>query len=151
MQQPVSRSAPARPRAPCGSFTGGPRAPGHAVAAVGACQVRVRTTGRGAAGFGLRACGGAEPVDVEARRGKEAEVELVAEELEVLEEAAIAGEDDGRRPMVYDRRAHIFEESSRVFRELKQRRDSDGYADGGCGQDGATAAKATAREQQKLG
>ncbi|GJN31371.1 hypothetical protein PR202_gb19761 [Eleusine coracana subsp. coracana] len=79
--------------------------------------------------------------------------EAVAEELESLEEAAIAGEDEGRRPTDYDRRAHIFEESSRVFRELKQRRDGDG--DGGVREGGvhggvAAAGTATREPQQKL-
>ncbi|XP_029120344.1 uncharacterized protein [Elaeis guineensis] len=43
------------------------------------------------------------------------------EELEVLEEEAIAGRDEGRAPTDYDRRAHIFSESSRVFQALKDR------------------------------
>jgi hypothetical protein len=54
---------------------------------------------------------------------------LAPEQLELLEDEAMAGEDEGRTPTDYDRRAHIFEESSRVFRDLKHRRDGDG--DGG--------------------
>ncbi|KQK21807.1 hypothetical protein BRADI_1g63260v3 [Brachypodium distachyon] len=49
------------------------------------------------------------------------------EELELLEHEAMRGGDgEGRSPTDYDRRAHIFEESSRVFRDLKQRRDDAG-------------------------
>jgi hypothetical protein len=51
---------------------------------------------------------------------------LAPEQLELLEDEAMAGEDEGRAPTDYDRRAHIFEESSRVFRDLKHRRDVDG-------------------------
>ncbi|KAG1338940.1 hypothetical protein COCNU_04G012460 [Cocos nucifera] len=53
-----------------------------------------------------------------ARVGDEEELE---EKLEGLEEEAIAGRDEGRAPTDYDRRAHIFLESSRVFRALKDR------------------------------
>ncbi|OEL14850.1 hypothetical protein BAE44_0024130 [Dichanthelium oligosanthes] len=74
---------------------------------------------------------------------------MAPEELEVLEEEAIAGEDDeGRRPTDYDRRAHIFEESSRVFRELKHRRDGDGGSGRGGVADAATEAETGTREQQ---
>ncbi|KAM3313447.1 hypothetical protein ACQJBY_032812 [Aegilops geniculata] len=84
----------------------------------------------------LRAqCGGrAEPVEVEAckedgpvpqERGRE---EDDVEQLELLEDEAMAGEDEGRSATDYGRRAHIFEESSRVFRALKERRDGDGGA-----------------------
>jgi hypothetical protein len=48
--------------------------------------------------------------------------------------------DEGRRPTDYDRRAHIFEESSRVFRELKHQRDGDGGSDHGGSADDAIAA-----------
>lgn len=51
--------------------------------------------------------------DEEARR--------LVEELESLEEEAIAGKDEGREPTDYDRRARIFDESSRVFQALKER------------------------------
>ncbi|KAL6648197.1 hypothetical protein ACP70R_012421 [Stipagrostis hirtigluma subsp. patula] len=145
--QPVSRLAPVRPQSPLplGLFSGPPRA----AAVAGTCpqhHVWVATS-RGAAGLRVRArgaCGGREPVEAQRR---EEEAELAAEELEVLEEKAIAGEDEGRRPTDYDRRAHIFEESSRVFRALKQRRDG-----GGGGQDGRAATAGTAtREQQQLG
>ncbi|XP_058110674.1 uncharacterized protein LOC131253621 [Magnolia sinica] len=47
----------------------------------------------------------------------------LAEELEHLEEEAIAGEDVGRDAMDYDRRAHLFDESARVFQDLKERDD----------------------------
>jgi hypothetical protein len=80
---------------------------------------------------------------------------LAPEELEVLEEAAIAGVDEGRRPTDYDRRAHIFEESSRVFRELKHQRDGDAGSGHGGAAD-ATAATETGnggarQQQQQLG
>lgn len=71
---------------------------------------------------------------------------LAPEELEVLEEAAITGDDEGRRPTDYDRRAHIFEESSRVFRELKQRSDGDGGGGGSENGRGGVTAGATAAE-----
>ncbi|CAL4939247.1 unnamed protein product [Urochloa decumbens] len=161
--QPVSSLAPAR------------------VVVVGAttCQARATasaTTSRRAWPFrrvapapqSLRAratgCGGGrttEPV-VEAREDV-VEVEpavvdeaadeagLAAEELEVLEEAAIAGVDEGRRPMDYDRRAHILEESSRVFRDLKHRHDGDGETGAGHGgaPDAATEAGTGTRQQQQ--
>ncbi|CAM0873057.1 unnamed protein product [Alopecurus aequalis] len=84
----------------------------------------------------LRAqCGaGAEPL--EARKdgsvvseGVQEDAGLAPEQMELLEDEAMSGEDEGRSPTDYDRRAHIFEESSRVFRALKERRDADG--DGG--------------------
>ncbi|PUZ41220.1 hypothetical protein GQ55_9G486700 [Panicum hallii var. hallii] len=144
--QPVSRLAPARPHA--------------RVAVTTTCQARA-TASRGCARppcvvgapaprqprLGLRAratpCGGGAAEPVEAREDAEP-AGLAPEELEVLEAAAIAGEDEGRRPTDYDRRAHIFEESSRVFRELKHRRD------GGSGHGDVTAgATAGTREQQQ--
>ncbi|KAL6660122.1 hypothetical protein ACP70R_002244 [Stipagrostis hirtigluma subsp. patula] len=148
--QPVSRLAPARPHVPLalGLFSGPPRTSGVAGTCPQHHQVRMATS-PGAAGLRVRAhraCGGREPMEAQ-RRDREEEAELAAEELEVLEEKAIAGEDEGRRPTDYDRRAHIFEESSRVFRALKQRRDG-----GGGGQDGRAATAGTAtREQQQLG
>ncbi|XP_062209235.1 uncharacterized protein LOC133911023 [Phragmites australis] len=145
--RPGSGLAPTRPQAQAPI---GPRAPRP-----GTCQVWATTTSRGAAGcvalaLRARACvgGGTEPV--EARKDGEMEVEagLAPEELEVLEEEAIAGKDEGHRPTDYDCRARIFEESSRVFRALKQRRDGDsGDHDGVKG--GAAPAEATAREQQQ--
>lgn len=56
------------------------------------------------------------------------EEEEEVEQLELLEDEAMGGEDEGRSPTDYGRRAHIFEESSRVFRALKERRDGDGGA-----------------------
>ncbi|KAK3151530.1 hypothetical protein QOZ80_3AG0247060 [Eleusine coracana subsp. coracana] len=149
MLQPVCR--PATPAHPLLTPRG--RASGHAGtpsrARVAASPARARRLM-----WSARACcvgdgGGSgettEPVQAE---------EAVAEELESLEEAAIAGEDEGRRPTDYDRRAHIFEESSRVFRELKQRRDGDGDGDdreGGVHGGAAAAETATREPQQKLG
>ncbi|CAA0834489.1 Unknown protein [Striga hermonthica] len=40
--------------------------------------------------------------------------------LECLEREAIMGEDEGKEPDDYNRRAQIFDKSSRVFRALKQ-------------------------------
>ncbi|XP_051180791.1 uncharacterized protein [Lolium perenne] len=51
---------------------------------------------------------------------------LPPEQLELLEDESMGGEDEGRSATDYDRRAHIFEESSRVFRDLKHRRDGEG-------------------------
>ncbi|CAL4922510.1 unnamed protein product [Urochloa decumbens] len=104
---------------------------------------RARATGRG---------GGRMTEPVEAREDTAEAGVLAAEELEVLEEAAIAGADEGRRPTDYDRRAHIFEESSRVFQELKHRRDGDGETGGGHHggvTSGATRAGTGTREQQR--
>lgn len=83
-------------------------------------SLRTRTSCRG---------GAMEPVGT-VREGmglavdQEEAVEVAPEKLKVLE-AAIAGVDEGQRPMDYDRRAHIFEESSHVFRVLKHQRDGD--------------------------
>ncbi|XP_022146811.1 uncharacterized protein LOC111015926 [Momordica charantia] len=49
----------------------------------------------------------------------------VVELLECLEMEAIMGEDEGRDPIDYDRRAKIFSTSSKVFQALKQQ-NSDG-------------------------
>uniref|UniRef100_A0ACD5XKA9 Uncharacterized protein n=1 Tax=Avena sativa TaxID=4498 RepID=A0ACD5XKA9_AVESA len=103
-------------------------------------QARLRTGPATA----LRAqCGGGpEPAEVEARtdgvaprKGVQEQegAELAPEQLELLEDEAMAGEDEGRSPTDYDRRAHIFEESSRVFRALKQRRDGDVKVGGAAG------------------
>ncbi|KAK4433467.1 hypothetical protein Salat_1109000 [Sesamum alatum] len=43
----------------------------------------------------------------------------VVELLECLEREAIMGEDEGREPTDYNRRAQIFDKSSRVFQALK--------------------------------
>ena len=45
----------------------------------------------------------------------------VVELLECLEREAIMGEDQGREPNDYNRRAQIFDTSSRVFQALKER------------------------------
>ncbi|KDP21633.1 hypothetical protein JCGZ_03304 [Jatropha curcas] len=45
----------------------------------------------------------------------------VVELLECLEREAIMGEDEGRDPSDYNRRAQIFDKSSRVFQALKER------------------------------
>ena len=44
----------------------------------------------------------------------------VVEMLECLEREAIMGEDVGKEPMDYNRRAQIFDRSSRVFQALKE-------------------------------
>ncbi|KXG39430.1 uncharacterized protein LOC8082343 [Sorghum bicolor] len=162
--QPVCRLrlAPARPEVP--------RA--RAGTATTCLQVRrATTTSRGCAWCvcvaparrprtARTSCGAGPTEPVEARKdGAAPAVDLQAdqeagllapEELEVLEEAAITGDDEGRRPTDYDRRAHIFEESSRVFRELKQRSDGDGGSGGSeSGPGGATTgASATAAEKR---
>ncbi|KAL0298264.1 UNVERIFIED_CONTAM: hypothetical protein Scaly_2471300 [Sesamum calycinum] len=43
----------------------------------------------------------------------------IVELLECLEREAIMGEDEGREPTDYNRRAQIFDKSSRVFQALK--------------------------------
>ncbi|KAG9443286.1 hypothetical protein H6P81_014626 [Aristolochia fimbriata] len=55
---------------------------------------------------------------------QEKKMEL-AEELESMEEEALmtAGADQGRDPLDYNRRAHLFDQSSRVFQALKHRSD----------------------------
>lgn len=55
-------------------------------------------------------CGG------EANRG-------VWELLECLEKEAIMGDDDGRDPNDYNRRAKIFDKSSKIFKNIKEQRD----------------------------
>lgn len=52
--------------------------------------------------------------------GKCEEVGGVVELLECLEREAIMGEDEGKEPMDYNRRAQIFDKSSRVFQALKE-------------------------------
>lgn len=47
------------------------------------------------------------------------EVRGIAELLECLESEAIMGEDEGKEPIDYNRRARIFDKSSRVFQALK--------------------------------
>uniref|UniRef100_J3LNI4 Uncharacterized protein n=2 Tax=Oryza brachyantha TaxID=4533 RepID=J3LNI4_ORYBR len=68
--------------------------------------------------------GGTEPVETRKDGEGLGKEEEAAEELEVLEAEAMGGGDEGRRPTDYDRRAHIFEESSRVFSALKHRHDN---------------------------
>ncbi|GLT58795.1 hypothetical protein SLA2020_316610 [Shorea laevis] len=48
----------------------------------------------------------------------------VVELLECLEREAIMGEDEGREPTDYNRRAQIFDKSARVFQALKERKAS---------------------------
>lgn len=55
-------------------------------------------------------CGG------EANRG-------VWELLECLEKEAIMGGDDGRDPKDYNRRAKVFDKSSKIFKNIKEQRD----------------------------
>uniref|UniRef100_A0A5B7A396 Uncharacterized protein n=1 Tax=Davidia involucrata TaxID=16924 RepID=A0A5B7A396_DAVIN len=45
----------------------------------------------------------------------------IVELMECLEREAIMGDDEGREPSDYNRRAHIFDKSSRVFQALKER------------------------------
>ncbi|KAF8721119.1 hypothetical protein HU200_023539 [Digitaria exilis] len=153
--QPVSRLALAPPRvgAPCQqaprATTTTPRrgraSPFWRVAPSPRRRLRARAScGGGGATEPVEAAreGVVPAVDQDQDREEEEEGGLAAEELEVLEEAAIAGVDEGRRPTDYDRRAHIFEESSRVFRDLKHQRDGD------AGVAAATAAETATREQQ---
>lgn len=44
----------------------------------------------------------------------------ITELLECLEREAIMGEDEGKEPTDYNRRAQIFDKSSRVFQALKE-------------------------------
>ncbi|KAL8144486.1 hypothetical protein V2J09_017518 [Rumex salicifolius] len=44
----------------------------------------------------------------------------MVELMECLEREAIMGEDEGKDPIDYNRRAHIFAKSSMVFQALKQ-------------------------------
>lgn len=136
-----------------------PRAGAGAGTGVTTCQARRATTTPARRLRAHAPCGGEATEPVEARKygvapaTDQAEEEaggLAPEELEVLEEAAIMGLDEGRRPTDYDRRAHIFEESSRVFRELKQRSDGGGGNESGRGgvTTGATAAEPTACNEQ---
>ncbi|XP_027364461.1 uncharacterized protein LOC113871570 [Abrus precatorius] len=53
-------------------------------------------------------------------RHKCGEEKGVVEMLVCLEMEAIMGEDVGKHPMDYNRRAHIFDTSSRVFQALKE-------------------------------
>nr|XP_016496983.1 PREDICTED: uncharacterized protein LOC107815849 [Nicotiana tabacum] len=52
----------------------------------------------------------------------------MVELLECLEREAIMGEDEGKEPMDYNRRAQIFDKSSRVFQALKEREATSGKA-----------------------
>ncbi|XVF00385.1 hypothetical protein REPUB_Repub03eG0281000 [Reevesia pubescens] len=54
-------------------------------------------------------------------RGRCRERKGMVELLECLETEAIMGEDQGREPADYNRRAQIFDKSSRVFQALKAR------------------------------
>ncbi|XP_062092304.1 uncharacterized protein LOC133798121 [Humulus lupulus] len=53
----------------------------------------------------------------------------VVELLECLEREAIMGEDHGREPNDYNRRAQIFDRSSRVFQALRERDSTASAAD----------------------
>lgn len=53
-------------------------------------------------------------------RGKCGEGRGAVELLECLEREAIMGEDEGKEPNDYNRRAQIFYKSSRVFQALKE-------------------------------
>ncbi|XP_040378758.1 uncharacterized protein LOC121054001 [Oryza brachyantha] len=114
MRSAISRPAPAPVR--CAASLRGPRARASRAAA----------RGRGVAVPALRALcgGGTEPVETRKDGEGLGKEEEAAEELEVLEAEAMGGGDEGRRPTDYDRRAHIFEESSRVFSALKHRHDN---------------------------
>lgn len=58
-------------------------------------------------------------------RHKCGEREGVVELLECLEKEAIMGEDVGKEPTDYNRRAHIFDTSSKVFQALKEEVNND--------------------------
>jgi len=47
----------------------------------------------------------------------------VVDMLKCLEKEALMGEDAGKHPMDYNRRAHIFDASSRIFQALKELND----------------------------
>nr|CAD1841841.1 unnamed protein product [Ananas comosus var. bracteatus] len=99
-----------------------PRRGGAAAAPIGRLRSRQkpRITGIRSANPARREPdSGADPI-TEGEEEEEVEQEL-AEKLEGLEEEVMAGTDEGREPTDYDRRAHIFSESSRVFRALKER------------------------------
>ena len=56
-------------------------------------------------------------------RKKCGEREGVVEFLECLEKEAIMGDDEGKEPNDYNRRARIFDKSSKVFQALKESND----------------------------
>ncbi|AES98377.1 hypothetical protein MtrunA17_Chr5g0428371 [Medicago truncatula] len=56
-------------------------------------------------------------------REKCGEREGVVELLECLEKEAIMGDDEGKEPNDYNRRAQIFDKSSQVFQALKESND----------------------------
>uniref|UniRef100_A0A1D1YDB5 Protein bicaudal C 1-A n=1 Tax=Anthurium amnicola TaxID=1678845 RepID=A0A1D1YDB5_9ARAE len=68
--------------------------------------------------------GSSSDPDEEPEGEEEGVSEDLADELECLEEAAIAGTGEGREPGDYDRRAHLFDQSSRVFRALRDEREA---------------------------
>ncbi|KAK9167889.1 hypothetical protein Syun_000029 [Stephania yunnanensis] len=55
----------------------------------------------------------------------------VVEALESLEEEAISGEDEGREPTDYNRRAHIFDACSKVFQDLNHHHHDSSTTDHG--------------------
>ncbi|KAF3774754.1 hypothetical protein EJ110_NYTH52418 [Nymphaea thermarum] len=66
-----------------------------------------------------RPAGKPEKEETEVEEGKGLE-EVGKEELEKLEEEALMGDDQGKEPMDYNRRAHIFYRSSEVFHDVKE-------------------------------
>lgn len=65
--------------------------------------------------------GGAEWIRLGRLRDKCGGRKGVVELLECLEREAIMGDDEGKDPNDYNRRAQIFDRSSRVFQALKER------------------------------
>ncbi|KAL5991334.1 hypothetical protein ACLOJK_012241 [Asimina triloba] len=64
--------------------------------------------------------------DEEEEGENEADLSRSAEVLEHMEEEAITGDDVGRDAVDYSRRARLFDKSSRVFQDLKERDDQSG-------------------------
>lgn len=64
---------------------------------------------------------GAQWMSSEILREKCGEKTSFVDTLECLEREAIMGEDQGKEPNDYNRRAQIFDKSSRVFQTLKER------------------------------
>lgn len=62
-----------------------------------------------------------EWLKMEISRGKCKERTGMVDLLECLETEAIMGDDEGKEPTDYNRRAQIFYKSSRVFQALKER------------------------------
>ncbi|KAL3834739.1 hypothetical protein ACJIZ3_009475 [Penstemon smallii] len=66
-----------------------------------------------------------ELIGIRNLKGKCEETDGIVELLECLEREAIMGEDEGREPIDYNRRAHIFDKSSKVFQALKETNSAD--------------------------